>query len=144
MLIDPLPLQIADGDVVFELAFNEGAKTIRVLNAATIGTAGNVVDGKLTISHDRNVKTGRMRSVLRVDLIHKNDSIVADLVETSSAYLVVDRPMPSRLDSAQVQAARCIAMIASFFATDPAAATPSSVPLAISTSNGVKFLGGQP
>jgi len=143
MIVDPLPLQITAGDISFELESQTGAKTIRRLTIATRPT--NVVDGTVTISHDSTARTGRKRSVLRVDLQYVNPDVdVSGGSETCAAYLVLDRHPSDPLDSTAVHIKKCIAMILSFFTTDPTAAASGNIPYDISTTNGVKFVQGQP
>lgn len=141
MLPDPLPLQDASGDVSYGVVSFLGTKSIRTRAAQ----ATDELESTLTISHDTNEKTNRKRSVLRVDVKYNLESAeIVEPVETCAVYLVLDRPSVSNIDTGAGHVRRAIAQVLSFFATDPAAATPGSIPYAITTSNANKLIAGEP
>jgi hypothetical protein len=143
MLPDPLPLQHASGDISFSTQSVSGAKSIRV--AAAAGLSSDEIQQTLTVSHDLNAKTGRKRSVLRIDVDYNNSSAGdGSVVERASAYLVLDRIVPSGIDVSQAHTRRAIAEILSFFTTDPTAAASGNINYAITTTNGEKLIAGEP
>jgi hypothetical protein len=139
MIADPTTLRNAQTSAVFDLVSTIGSKTIRqqVSGLQTYQTAG-----LLTISHDQNDKTKRKRSVLRLDSSYTDSSGLNK--EDSAVYLVIDRTFPAFADPTGAQTKAMVAMICAFFATDPTAATPGSIPYAINTTLGTKLYNGEP
>lgn len=139
MIADPTSLRNAATLTVYDLVSTVGAKTIR---QAVSGMQTYQLSGLMTVSHDQNDKTKRKRSVLRLDSNYNDSSGL--LNADAAVYLVIDRPWPSLADPTYVQTKALLAQLLAFFATDPTAVTPGSIPYAISTTLGVKLLNGEP
>jgi len=139
MIADPTTLRNANTSAVYDLVSTVGSKTLR---QQVSGLQTGQSTGLLTVSHDQNDKTKRKRSVLRIDSTYADASLLN--TETSAVYLVIDRPWPSLADPTYIQVKAALAQVLAFFATDPTAVSPGSIPYAISTTLGVKLLNGEP
>lgn len=140
MIADPLTLRNATTSSVYDLVSTVGSKTIR---QKVSGLNSQQLSATLTVSHDQNDKTKRKRSVLRIDTTYLDGGSLG-ITESAAVYLVIDRPWPSVSDPTYTLTKAALAEILAFFATDPTAATPGSVPYAISTTLGVKLINGEP
>jgi hypothetical protein len=140
MISDPLNLQDATGDVVYDKVSVLGSKSIYTRRAESL--AGGVAT-TLTISHDENQKSGRLRSVLRLD-----HTLTADdgsgVPETCAAYLVLDRVKQSPIEGNSAGHLRnLIAQLLSFFTTDPTAAASGNLDYNVTTTLGSQLIAGQ-
>lgn len=98
MITDPLTLGVTGHVNVFDIiTYGPGAKTTRLSDPSAIGVGAYTFYGlTLTMSHDINKKTGRQRSLFRLDASSPavNNSLATDSpVAPPSVYLVVDKPV---------------------------------------------------